>query len=533
LFTRTNLNRSMSTARKKLPIGIQNLSEIILGGHYYVDKTDLARRLISDGKYYFLSRPRRFGKSLFLDTLKEIFEANQALFTGLAIHDRWDWSVRHPVIRFNFASGVLENVDDLARLLHQQLENHERQFDLPARYSDNRSRFDDLIFRLAQQSGQKVVVLVDEYDKPILDNIVDHATAEAMRDRLRDLYSVIKGQDAYIQFAFLTGVSKFSKVNLFSGLNNLEDITLDPTYSSLCGYTDADVDSVFAPELDGLDRAQIRRWYNGYNWLGTSVYNPFDLLLLFRRRVFKAWWMETGTPTFLTKLMVQENFFTPDLANLLADEALISSFDIDDISPEALLFQTGYLTIHKVEQLPSGSWDYSLGYPNLEVAVGLNSLLLEHYTDGPRKSKQHRHQLERLLRTHELDGMRALFQAFFAGSPDRSIPHHWYDNNPISRYEGYYASVFYSYFAALGYDCRVEDATHHGRIDMAVLLPERIYLFEFKVVELLPEGHALAQLKHKGYADKYRSHGVPICLIGVEFSREARNVVGFDCETIE
>ncbi len=522
----------MSNTRKKLPIGIQTLSEIISGGYYYVDKTGLALRLIENGKYYFLSRPRRFGKSLFLDTLKEIFEANQPLLAGLVVADQWDWSIKHPVIRLNLASAVVENVEDLARLLHQQLEDHERQFDLPARYPDNRSRFADLILRLAQQSGQKVVVLIDEYDKPILDNIDQHDTAQALRDRLRDLYSVIKGQDAHLRFAFLTGVSKFSKVNLFSGLNNLEDITLDPSYSSLCGYTDADVDTVFAAELDGLDRSQIRRWYNGYNWLGTSVYNPFDLLLLFRRRVFKAWWMETGTPTFLTKLLVQEHCFTPDLANLLADESLISSFDIDDISPEALLFQTGYLTIHKVEQLPSGTWDYTLGYPNLEVAVGLNSLLLDRYTDSPRKARQQRAQLERLLRSHDLVGLRTLFQAFFAGSPDRSMPHHWYENNSIARYEGYYASVFYSYFAALGYDCRVEDATNHGRIDMAVLLPDRIYLFEFKVVELLPKGHALAQLQARGYADKYRGHGLPICLIGVEFSRETRNVVGFDSEAI-
>jgi hypothetical protein len=518
---------TMHPPRKKLPIGIQTLSEIILEGHYYVDKTGLALQLIDNGKYYFLSRPRRFGKSLFLDTLKEIFEGSQALFTGLLIHDQWDWSQHFPVIRISFANAALKDTADLARLLHLQLENHERQYDLPARYPDNRSRFDDLILRLHQASGQKVVVLVDEYDKPILDRIEDSAIAQDMREDLKDLYSVIKGQDAHIRFAFLTGVSKFSKVNLFSGLNNLNDITLDPQYSSLCGYTDNDIETTFAPELPGLDRTQIRRWYNGYNWRGTSVYNPFDLLLLFDKREFRPWWFETGTPTFLTKLMARQGFFTPDLEALSTGEELISTFDIGDISPEALLFQTGYLTIHKVEQLPSGTWDYTLGYPNREVEASLNIWLLASYTDDMRKNKQHRQKLEKLLRAHDTDAMKDLFQSFFS-----SIPHHWHDNNPISRYEGYYASVFYSYFAALGYDCRVEDATNHGRIDMAVFLPEHIYLFEFKVVELTPNGQALQQLKDKCYADKYRSHGLPITLVGVEFSREARNVVGFETDLI-
>ncbi|MEN9865006.1 MAG: hypothetical protein RL748_596 [Pseudomonadota bacterium] len=269
--------QTMTMLRKKLPIGIQTLSKIILGGHYYVDKTGLALQMINDGQYYFLSRPRRFGKSLFLDTLKEIFEGNQALFVGLQIHDQWDWSQPFPVIRINFAGANLKDPQDLARSLHQQLEDHERQFDVPARYPDNRSRFADLILRLHQKTGQKVVVLVDEYDKPILDKIENKAIAEAMREDLKDLYSVIKGQDAHIRFVFLTGVSKFSKISLFSGLNNLNDITLDAKYSALCGYTDADIDTLFAPELPGLDRAEIKRWYNGYSATRSRLSKLFRL----------------------------------------------------------------------------------------------------------------------------------------------------------------------------------------------------------------------------------------------------------------
>lgn len=513
----------MHTPRKKLPIGIQTLSEMITGGYYYVDKTKLVWQLISHEKYVFLSRPRRFGKSLFLDTLKEIFEGNQALFAGLSIAPLWDWSQRFPVIRLNFASAALKDPADLARLLHQQLENHERQFALPARYPDIRSRFGDLILRLRQQSGQKVVVLIDEYDKPILDKIDDPVIASAMREDLKDLYSVIKGQDENLRFAFLTGVSKFAKVSLFSGLNNLNDISLDQQYSAICGYTEEDVDTVFAAELPGLDRGEIKRWYNGYAWRGQSVYNPFDLLLLFNKREFRPYWFETGSPTFLIKLMARTGFFTPKLASLRTGVEQISTFDIDCITLEALLFQTGYLTILHAEQSVTGKWRYTLGYPNCEVAMSLNSSLLSVYSLDNATIEENSIRLEELLIGNDVQGLRALFHAFFA-----SIPHHWYVNNPIAQYEGYYASVFYSYFAALGFDVRVEDATNHGRIDMTIKLPERIFLIEFKVVEILPEGRALQQLQQKAYADKYRQEGLPIVLLGVEFSRESKNVVGFE-----
>ncbi len=518
---------TIASQRKKLPIGIQTLSELIQGGYYYVDKTGHIQQLIEKGKYYFLSRPRRFGKSLLIDTIKELFEGNAVLFAGLLIEKDWDWTSQFPVIRINFAGGDLKNREDLQQVLHQQLEEHERKFNLPARYPDHRSRFADLIARTHAQTGQRVVVLVDEYDKPILDNIDQPAIATTMRDGLKDFYSVIKSADAHVRFAMLTGVSKFSKVSLFSGLNNLNDITLDPRYSALCGYTDADLDSVFADEfasdLSILDRAEIQRWYNGYNWRGTAVYNPFDLLLLFDKREFRPWWFETGTPSFLIKLMANKGFFTPQLAQLHTSDDLISTFDVDHITPEALLFQTGYLTIHQAQQTSAGNWRYVLGYPNREVEVSLNSGLLASYTFDASSSQQHRFKLEDLLASNDIQGMRDLFQAFFA-----SIPHQWYDNNPISRYEGYYASVFYSYFAALGYEVRVEDATNHGRIDMCVLLPTDIYLFEFKVVELLPNGSALQQLKDKAYAEKYQSYGLPVHLIGVEFSRATRNVVGFE-----
>ena len=369
------------------------------------------------------------------------------------------------------------------------------------------------------------MVLVDEYDKPILDRIEDKEKALEIREVLKDFYSVIKDSDAYIRFAFLTGVSKFSKVSLFSGLNNLEDITIAPEYSAICGYTDADVNAVFAPELAGLDREEIRRWYNGYNWTGESVYNPFDLLLLFRNRQFRPWWFETGTPTFLIKLLTQRQQFTPALEHLVAPEALLSTFDVDNIPTEALLFQAGYLTIDHVGSVP-GLTQVTLRYPNLEVRTALNALLLQTLTQHNTLYATHMMRLYRLLQAKDIAGMQALFHAFFA-----SIPHDWYRNNPIAQYEGYWASVFYSHFAALGLDIVLEDATNQGRIDMTVLFEGRAYLFEFKVVELEPQGKALQQLQDRSYADKYRADG-PVHLIGVEFSRESRNIVAFETLTV-
>ncbi len=513
--------------RKKLPIGIQTFAKIREGdAYYYVDKTALALKLIEQGSHFFLSRPRRFGKSLFLDTLKEIFAGNAALFKGLDAEQHWDWSVKYPVLRFSFGGGVLGSAADLQASLHEQLGSLEEQHQLPAEYPDARSRFKRLIRRLAEQSGQNVVVLIDEYDKPILDRIEDREKALEIREGLKDFYSVIKDSDQFIRFAFLTGVSKFSKVSLFSGLNNLQDISVDARYSALCGYTDHDVDTVFAAELEGLDREEIRRWYNGYNWLGEAVYNPFDLLLLFSNRQIRPYWFETGTPTFLVKLLTQRQQFTPDLARLQAGEQLLSTFDVDHIACEALMFQAGYLTLREVRQPLIGHWVYTLGYPNREVESCLNASLLGGLGADESVAFNNRLRLIDLLLANNIAGMKDLFHAFFA-----SIPHDWYRNNPIAQYEGYWASVFYSYFAALGLDIVLEDVTNHGRIDMAVRHGGHTWLFEFKVVELVPEGRAIEQLRERNYAEKYRASGA-VHLIGVEFSKDSRNIVGFETETL-
>ncbi|SEK29838.1 ATP-binding protein [Ectothiorhodospira marina] len=517
--------------RLRLPIGIQTFSEIREGGYYYVDKTPIIERLVHQNKYYFLSRPRRFGKSLLLDTLRCLFEGRQKLFEGLYIHDRWDWQQTHPVIRLSFGSGVMRNREELdTRIRHQLRKERGRFTQATSPETDIPGEFSDLLELTHRETGQPVVLLIDEYDKPILDNILEPERARELREGLKNLYSVIKDADPHLHLVLITGVSKFSKVSLFSGLNNLNDITLDAPYSTICGYTDDDIDTVFAPELPGMDRDAIRAWYNGYRWGGaevTSVYNPFDVLLLLQKREFGPYWFESATPTFLIDLLRRRGIFTPQLDRLQARAQLLGRFDVDDITTEGLLFQTGYITIKEMHEPMLGYRLYTLGFPNLEVESSLNDLLLPVLGIGHSEAQTHQLRLMDTLQRHDLAGLEAHLKALYAG-----LPHDWYRNNPIAQYEGHYASVFYSHFAALGLQVTVEDSSHHGKVDMAVDFSGHIYLFEFKVVEQLPEGRALQQIKARGYADKHRASGKPIHLIGVEFSSEQRQIVAFEVETI-
>jgi hypothetical protein len=404
------------------------------------------------------------------------------------------------------------------------LAENEQQLGLEEGFGEIPGRFIRLIQAAKAKFSQRVVILVDEYDKPILDNLTRADLALEMRDGLRNLYSVIKGQDAHIKFAMLTGVSKFSKVNIFSGLNNLADITLSLVYSNICGYTDADVDTVFAPELEGLDRDEIRHWYNGYNWRGEAVYNPFDLLLLFKEREFRSFWFETGTPTFLVDMLTERKVYLPALLKMETSSELISAFEVGAISTEALMFQSGYLTIAREKKL-SGNIMFTLTYPNREVRGALTGNILQNWINNPQKAVQSSFALHEALEANDFPRIREIFFSLYA-----SIPHAWFRRNNIDQFEGYYASVFYASFAALGLDIIPEDVNNQGKLDMAVKFNGQVYLFEFKVVEDEAEDRALAQIKEKRYADKYRALDQPIHLIGVEFSKKARNLVGFAVE---
>ena len=510
---------------QKLPIGISSFSEIRKGDYVYVDKTALIEQLVTSGRYYFLSRPRRFGKSLLVDTLKELFEGNEVLFRGLHLHSHWDWSRKHPVINISFNDGVHTDRTQLDTLIIGQLKKNAERLGVKLQEGLISQQFAQLIEDSVQAYSQPAVVLIDEYDKPILDQILDSKRAAELRDGLKNLYSVLKGRDSLLHFSLLTGVSKFSQVSLFSGLNNLNDITLDTRYSALCGYTHTDLAQHFATHLHNVDIAQVQKWYNGYNWLGESVYNPFDILLFIDKgKQFRSYWFETATPSFLMTLIRSEHYYLPELEQFEIQESALSSIDIDNIPIEILLFQTGYLTIHDTLQTGHQS-SFVLGYPNLEVKLSLTTHLLSYLTPTNSRAAQISLQIYRQLAKVDLEAVRDLFKRFFA-----SIPHHWYRNNHLDQYEGYYASLFYAHMVASGATTIPEDVTSTGQIDLTVMLENKIFIFEFKVLDAEQgNGSALAQIKAKHYADKYQD-GRAVYLVGIEFSKQTRNISGFAWE---
>jgi hypothetical protein len=515
---------------KSLPIGIQTFRQIIEEGYVYIDKTPHARILAESGKYYFLSRPRRFGKSLFLDTLKELFEGSETLFRGLDIQAHWDWSRRHPVIRLDFSGGVLTSREALDRRIRLLLdENAERlgvrrdctDLDIPGCFAA-------LISRAHAATGERVVILVDEYDKPILDNITDVERASELREGLKNLYSTMKGQDAHIRLVFMTGVTKFSKVSLFSGLNQLNDLTLDARFATVCGYTQQDLEGAFGQHLEGVDWDRLKQWYNGYGFLGEPVYNPFDILLFIDKgRAYRNYWFETGSPSFLIDLLPRRATFLPDLEGIEASEEILDSFDIERIDPITLLFQTGYLTIDSTRWHRSRLL-YRLRLPNQEVRMALADRLIDGYLGtmpGGRDALQDR--IYDALSEGDLAGLVAAIQRLFAGVPWRNFIH-----QELPETEGYYASVLYAFFASLNAEVIPEDTSNHGQVDLTVKLAGYIYCIEIKLARgALPpateaDNPALARIRARDYSAKYR--GLPakgLIELGLVFEAGARNLV--------
>ncbi len=509
---------------KKLPIGIQTFSEIIEENYTYVDKTQTAYNLINRGKYYFLSRPRRFGKSLFLDTLKNIFEGKKELFEGLYIYDKWDFDITYPVIKISFGAGMHKDVEELKLTIQDIIKDNERELKLDCGDSSRHRKCLQELIRVAYEKyNQKVVILIDEYDKPILDNITNKPLAKEMRDELKNIYSVIKDSDEYIKFVFITGVSKFSKVNLFSGLNNIEDITVDANYATICGYTHDDIKTTFKEHLKGVNLELLKEWYNGYNYMGDRVYNPFDILLFISKGFdFRNYWWSTGNPSFLIELLKQKQYFIPDIENYEATDALLDSFDVDYIDLIALLWQTGYLTIKEKIATPRGI-KYKLCIPNREIQLSFNDLLIDYLTKQKYEKIKYQSKLYDMLESADLEEFGKTIKALFA-----SIPYNNFTNNQIQNYEGYYASVIYAYLASLGVETITEDTTNRNRIDLTLKFKDRVYIFEFKVVDA-PEGNALKQIKERRYFEKYQEYD-EIYLIGIEFCKKERSVCNFTWE---
>ena len=510
---------------KKLPIGIQSFEKMRTDNYTYVDKTPFVKKF-EGGGYFFLSRPRRFGKSLFLDTLRQAFSGKRELFEGLYLQDNWDWDKKYPVIHISFGSGVVDSKEKLVKIIESFLNKEAQEKSLELKEEVLSLRFKELIEKLSKKYQEKVVVLVDEYDKPILDRIEEPEIARENREILKDFYSVLKDTDIYLKLVFLTGVSRFSKVSIFSGLNQLNDITIDPEYATICGYTQGELESVFGDRLAAFDKEEVKNWYNGYNWLGESVYNPFDILLLFSKNIFRSYWFETGTPTFLIKLFQRNKYYLPKLEELKVGEELLSNIDIDYIFPENLLFQSGYLTIKDVITIDNNRI-YVLTYPNLEVRKSFTDAFLTYLTPDPVKKDGTKIDMLLSLRDGNIDKIKDILYSFFA-----SIPSDWYRKNELQDYEGYYASVIYALFNGAGLRTIAEDATNTGRIDLTVLWESNAYVVEFKVVEDKAEGNALSQIKEKRYFEKYVNKYSSVYLIGIEFSKKDRNIVSFDWERL-
>ena len=510
---------------KKLPIGIQTFSEIITKDYLYIDKTKEAYELIESGtKFYFLSRPRRFGKSLFLSTLQSIFEGKKELFEDLYIYDRWDWDTSYPVIKIDFF-GDLRSPEALKRRVLKTLKSNQERLEVVCEEMEDLGVcFQELIEKTHKEYNQQVVVLIDEYDKAILDNLDQMEVARENREIIKGLYSVLKGSEEHIKFSFLTGVSKFSKASIFSGLNMLQDISLEAKYGNICGYTQNDIETTILPYLDGVDLEKLKLWYNGYNFLKDSVYNPFDILLFIQKDfLYKNYWFATGTPTFLIKLIKQNNYFLPRLSNLTIGDELLDSFDIDNIELEVILYQAGYLTIESMEIDDDEDIIYHLKLPNKEVKSSLNQFIISSMYDDKSMTRKG---LSKALRDENLDSFKTTLKTIFS-----SIPYNNYSNNNIQDYEGFYASIVYVYLQSLGLDIIGEDVTSRGRIDLTVKLENKIYIIEFKTDRT--DIDALTQIKEKNYSKKYLNGDKIIYLVGIEFNTNEKNISRFEWEKVK
>ena len=509
----------------RLPLGLQTFAKVREGNFAYVDKTPQALDLANAAGIYFLARPRRFGKSLFLDTLRSLFEGRRELFQGLHAEHEWHWSVKHPVIKLDM-SGTSESVTAFKSIINSDLRDIAESMGVElAANAELGAVFKQLIKRAHAKYGCKVVLLIDEYDKPMLDNIDDMELAQQMLKQLRGFYSIIKAADEHLHFVMLTGVSKFSKVSIFSGLNNLKDISLDPQYASICGYTEDDLNEVFAQHLQGVDREQLRQWYNGYNFLGDKlVYNPHDILHFIDRSQsfgepqFDNYWFESGTPTFVVDLLARDQILPQQLEPQNVGRELIDSCPIDKLELRTVLFQSGYFTIDAVDRSDPEAITYKLVCPNHSVRSALQNNLFRHYTCD--EITNYLKSMRSALRSAELDVIESELTRLFA-----SISADNYRKNAIARFEGYYASVIYCFFAGMGLTVIAEDGSSRGRVDLSVRLGSNTYVIEFKVVKRKSKTNsALQQIIRQGYAAKYSGN---VYQIGIEFSETRRNIVNF------
>ena len=513
----------MVTFGRKLPIGIQTFEKIRREGCLYVDKTKFVWDLVSTGVPYFLSRPRRFGKSLLLSTFEAYFEGKKELFEGLAIEkleEKWD---KHPVLHLDLNARKYERPEDLIAMLNQYLEKWEAKYGDEKKDRAPEERLEYVIQRAYEQTGKGVVVLVDEYDKPLLQSFHDEALFEAYRTTLKAFYGVLKSADKYLRFAFLTGVTKFSQVSVFSDLNQLNDISMDRNYAAVCGLTQQELLDNFQPELEALAEENelsfdetvelMTRQYDGYHFhpKGEGMYNPFSVLNAFDKKEFGNYWFQTGTPTFLVKSLQQADYDLRTLMDGVETPAInFTEYRAEANNPIPLIYQSGYLTIKEYDNRFK---IYKLGFPNDEVRYGFLNFLVPFYTPITDDKKSfYIGQFVRELENGDTDAFMHRFEAFFADFP--------YELN--DKTERHYQVVVYLIFKLMGQFTQAEVHSAQGRADAIVQTPKYVYVFEVKLNGTAEE--ALQQIHDKGYAVPFQTDNRQIVKVGVEFSTETRNV---------
>ena len=506
----------------KYPIGIQHFESLRKDGFVYVDKTRIIHDLVSNGRYYFLSRPRRFGKSMLISTLKAYFEGKRELFQGLAMEQlEQEWRV-HPVLRLDLNTEKYDSPDSVDKKLDREFKVWENLYGADPAETTLPMRFEGIIQRAYEKTGERVVVLVDEYDKPLLQAISDKSLQDEYRATLKSVYGALKSMDGCIRFALLTGVTKFSKESVFSDLNNLNDISMDNRYTEICGISEKELHQYFNENIqkmadkDGVTyegmSERLRQNYDGYHFAPNTggMYNPFSILNVLAKQQFGSYWFETGTPTYLVELLQKNDYALAEMDNIIVGFETLSGIDAADTDAIPVIFQSGYLTI---KDFDSRFQSYTLGYPNKEVEMGFTKFLLPYYTAS--RSTRSAFEIQNFVREVEsgdIDGFFTRLRSFFSDTT----------YEVIRLQELHYSNVLYIVFKLLGFYTQVEYHTSNGRIDLVLQTPDYIYVMEFKLNGTAEE--ALLQINEKGYALPFASDTRALYKIGVNFSPETRNI---------
>ena len=529
----------MNTPRK-LPVGIQNFEKLRKDGYIYIDKTAFVWNLVQGSNPYFLSRPRRFGKSLFLSTLAAYFLGQKELFKGLYVEQaeeaqaaqesRTAWET-YPLFYLDFNTENYNDSQSMHSILHTHLNRWEKQYGADNAEQTFSSRFKGLIERAYKQTGKQVVILVDEYDKPLLQTMgINEELNEQYRDMLKAFYSVIKTCDQYIRFAFLTGVTKFSKISIFSDLNNLRDISLEKLYAGVCGITQTELDANFQPEMQGLADEQsleypqavaaLKQWYDGYLFHpdGEGMYNPYSVLSAFAKKEIKSYWFSTGTPTFLVNYLKDAHYFIPDLdGNIELDEDGLQTYRAVAQEPFPILFQAGYLTIKEyIKDLRL----YRLGFPNDEVRYGFLNNLLPAFSGVPfGQTGVSVARFVQDIRNGKVDSFMERMQSIISG-----IPYDNFSKENVKLREQNYQTAVYLIFKLMGQFVQTEVHCATGRADCVVQTTDAVYIFEFKLSGSGTAQDAINQIKEQKYASQYKAAGKKIVLIGSSFDEQTRTI---------